>query len=372
MKKILGVIIFSLFLYGCPSTEGLNTTGVWKYPWPQGLTKNQFIEKYFDKKELSEIEGVYMESGNKYEIAVIENTFGVFEGYDYLGILTDENATFWQVGDVKIALKKSATPTVLTGNYYMGDKRRIGRTFFFKKGYFEVNLPTGYYGAGVNHLFVKSYPEHSQKTSKKKSTKKKNKPSSGSAFFVDNRGHIITNHHVVKGCNNKSKIMYKNKEVEAKLIAKDNYLDLALLKADVNNDDYILLSNKSPKKLERVIAAGYQFGKFLSDDIKFTSGIISSLKGVKDDSTRIQIDAALNPGSSGGPIVYEDTGKLAGVSVSGLRKDLSEGINFGIKASSVKGFLESNQIDISTLPERYSKKDLSNLLEKTVLYTFCK
>ena len=42
MKKILGVIFFSLFLYGCPSTEGLNTTGVWKYPWPQGLTKNQF------------------------------------------------------------------------------------------------------------------------------------------------------------------------------------------------------------------------------------------------------------------------------------------------------------------------------------------
>ena len=372
MKKILGVIIFSLFLYGCPSTEVLNTTGVWQYPWPQGLNKNQFIEKYFAGKSLDSVEGVYIGSNNKYEIAVIKNTFNILPAYNYLGILTDENASFWRVGEVKIRLKKTATPTLLTGDFFMGDKRRLGRTFIFKDGYFEVSLPTGYYGASQKWMFIKTYPEYSQKTSKKKSTKKKNKPSSGSAFFVDNRGHIITNHHVVKGCNNKSKIMYKNKEVEAKLIAKDDYLDLALLKADVNNDDYILLSNKSPKKLERVIAAGYQFGKFLSDDIKFTSGIISSLKGVKDDSTRIQIDAALNPGSSGGPIVYEDTGKLAGVSVSGLRKDLSEGINFGIKASSVKGFLESNQIDISTLPQKYSKSDLSNLLEKTVLYTFCK
>jgi hypothetical protein len=62
MKKILGVIIFSLFLYGCPSTEVLNTTGVWQYPWPQGLNKNQFIEKYFAGKSLDSVEGVYIGS----------------------------------------------------------------------------------------------------------------------------------------------------------------------------------------------------------------------------------------------------------------------------------------------------------------------
>ena len=374
MKKLLGILFISLFLYGCPPTGGLQSTGAWKYPWPQGLKKNQFIEKYFENKDLSEIEGIYMGSNNKYEIAVIKNTFGIFEGYDYLGILTDENATFWRVGEVKIVLKKSATPTILTGNYYMGDKSRMGRTFFFKQGYFEVSLPIGYYGAGVKSLFIKSYPEYSKTaSSKKKATKKKSKPSSGSAFFVDNKGHIITNHHVVKECNNKSKIIYNNKEVEAKLIAKDDYLDLALLKADINNKDYILISNKSPRKLQRIIAAGYPFGKYLSDDMKFTSGIVSSLKGLGDDSTRLQIDAALNPGNSGGPIVDEQTGDLVAVAVAALNKDVidNQAVNYGIKAASVKNFIESNQLDTKTLEKKYNTAGIAKLLENAVLYTFC-
>ena len=64
--------------------------------------------------------------------------------------------------------------------------------------------------------------------------------------------------------------------------------------------------------------------------MKFTSGIVSSLKGIGDDSTRLQIDAALNPGNSGGPIINEETGELVAVAVAGLRKDKTEAVNFGI------------------------------------------
>ena len=84
--------------------------------------------------------------------------------------------------------------------------------------------------------------------------------SSGTAFFISNKGHIITNYHVVETCKNKSKIFYKNNEINAKLIAKDAYLDLALLKAEVNNTKFITISNMPPKKLQRIIAAGYPFG----------------------------------------------------------------------------------------------------------------
>ncbi len=364
MKKILSVLFLSILLFGCATTPVIDPN--------KSVDRNYFIEKYFKGKELSNVEGVWRWMSGTYEIAIIKNDTGSDTNFEYLGIVISGDRGVIVPGSAKIKLNKSANPNVYVGDYIVTDGIEWwtnGSTFLV-----EGDLITTAPRSVGKVTMIRMYPASKSKTASRssKSTTKKTKASSGSAFFVDNRGHIITNHHVVKGCNNKSKIIYKNKEVEAKLIAKDDYLDLALLKADVNNDDYILLSNKSPKKLERVIAAGYQFGKFLSDDIKFTSGIISSLKGVKDDTTRIQIDAALNPGSSGGPIVYEDTGKLAGVSVSGLRKDVSEGINFGIKSSSVKGFLESNQIDISTLPERYSKKDISNLLEKTVLYTFCK
>ena len=212
---------------------------------------------------------------------------------------------------------------------------------------------------------------------KKKEPKAENstqiQASSGTAFFVDNKGHLITNYHVVEGCNNKSKISYNGKDINVNLKAKDRYLDLALLKADVNNDKYISFANDNPKKLERIIVAGYPFGKELSDDLKFTSGIITSLKGFMDDSTRLQIDAAINPGNSGGPIVYEKNGQLAGVAVSGLRKDKTEGMNFGIKTSSVQNFLESNQINISSMPQKFNfdNDDLASLLESATIYTYC-
>ena len=197
---------------------------------------------------------------------------------------------------------------------------------------------------------------------------------SGTAFFIDNNGHMITNHHVIEGCKDKSQISYNNENIKAKLIAKDEFLDLALLKADVKNSNFINISTAPPKKLKRVIVAGYPFGLELSNDLKFNSGIITSLKGLGDDSTRIQIDAAINPGNSGGPIVYEENGELAAVAVAGLSKDKTEAVNFGIKASSVKNFLQSNQIDLTLIKQKFNfgNDDLAELLESSTLYTFCK
>ena len=198
--------------------------------------------------------------------------------------------------------------------------------------------------------------------------------SSGSAFFIDTQGYLVTNFHVVKGCTNKSKIIYKHKEIEADLIAKDKVLDLALLKSDIQNDKFIRIAIQKPKKLQKVILAGHPLGKMVSDDLKVEDGIITSLKGPGDDSTLIQTNVATNFGNSGGPIVYEESGELVAVAVSGLRKDLFEGINFGIKASSVRNFLQSNRIDIATTSKKinFSKDNLVDLLESSTLYTFCK
>ena len=157
------------------------------------------------------------------------------------------------------------------------------------------------------------------------------------------------------------------------MIAKDKLLDLALLKVDLKKTNHIILSDDPPKKLQRIIAAGYPLGKSLSDDLKFTSGIISSLKGLGDDSTLIQIDAALNKGNSGGPIVDEETGELVGVAVSGLSKARTEAVNFGIKTSSLRNFLDSNQIKTpSSTLFSFGGPEVLKILEKATVYTFCK
>ena len=96
-------------------------------------------------------------------------------------------------------------------------------------------------------------------------------------------------------------------------------------------------SNKDTKKLQKIFVGGYPLGKGLSDDLKISSGIVSSLKGYKDNSNEIQIDAAINPGNSGGPIINEN-GELVGVAVSGMSKEVTEGINFGVKSSATERY----------------------------------
>ncbi len=196
--------------------------------------------------------------------------------------------------------------------------------------------------------------------------------SSGSGFFINNKGYFVTNNHVVEGCS-QSQITFKGESIDAELIATDQSLDLALLKVKVKPKDFLNLSNDPPVKLQKIYVAGYPFGKGLSDDLKFTQGIISSVKGFADNSNQIQIDAAINSGNSGGPIVNED-GSLVAVAVSGLDKSESEGIGFGIKANSVINFLEVNNVKYSTpglLNFGMNSNKLNNLLEKSTVYTFC-
>ena len=195
--------------------------------------------------------------------------------------------------------------------------------------------------------------------------------SSGTAFFINSKGYLLTNNHVVEGCK-QQKIKYNDKIYNAKIIAKDKSLDLSLMKIDIKPKNYINFSYAGIKKMEKIYVAGYPFGKGLSDDLKISSGIISSIKGFDDNSNEFQVDAPINPGNSGGPIV-DDNGELVGIAVSGLSKSKSEGINFGIKSLSAINFLKINNID----PEKsfmtfgMNKKKLLNLLEESTVYTFC-
>ena len=198
-----------------------------------------------------------------------------------------------------------------------------------------------------------------------------NSGSSGTAFFVSRNGHLLTNNHVVEGCS-VSKITYGNKDYDTKLLATDKTLDLALLKANLKNNSYIDFAGDEAKKMQKIYVGGYPLGKGLSDDLKISSGIVSSLKGFEDNSNEIQIDAAINPGNSGGPIINED-GELIAIAVSGLAKDQTEGINFGIKSSAAERFLKSNKLKANKSIFSSSKNNdqLLKILEEATVYTYC-
>ena len=212
-----------------------------------------------------------------------------------------------------------------------------------------------------------SYICNSQKTKSSESSG----GSSGTAFFISNRGHLLTNNHVVEGCS-LSKITYKNNDYDAKLLATDKTLDLALLKAELRPKSFFTFSKDETKKLNKIYVAGYPLGKGLSDDLKISSGIVSSLKGFEDNSNEIQIDAPINPGNSGGPIINEN-GDLIAIAVSGLAKDQTEGINFGIKSSAAETFLRINKINPKKSMYSGIKDNdkLLDILEEGTVYTYC-
>ena len=193
--------------------------------------------------------------------------------------------------------------------------------------------------------------------------------SSGTAFFINKRGYLLTNNHVVEGCT-LSKISYKNKEYDTKLIATDKTLDLALLKAEIKPKTFLNFSNDEAKKLNKVYVAGYPLGKGLSDDLKISSGIVSSIKGFEDNSNEIQIDAPINPGNSGGPIINEN-GDLIAIAVAGMTE--AQNINFGIKSSAAERFLKSNNINVdkSSYSRSKNNEQLRNILEEGTVYTYC-
>ncbi|MDA9877065.1 serine protease [Candidatus Pelagibacter sp.] len=224
------------------------------------------------------------------------------------------------------------------------------------------------------HQFTSRCKSNDRNTAGTKSGKSKlpgkNVKQSGTAFFVS-EGYLITNRHVVKECKYTPNIYYNDSVFSAEIISMDKVLDLALLKTNTKNK-YLNFSNNDPEKLQKVIAAGYPFGRSLSDDLKLSMGVISSVKGFGDNTNELQIDAAINSGNSGGPIINYK-GELVAVAVSGMNKELAEGINFGIKAKSVSQFLKSNSINTSYGWFTFEKdnRKLNKLLEEVTVYIYC-
>ena len=195
--------------------------------------------------------------------------------------------------------------------------------------------------------------------------------SSGTGFYVSNTGHIISNHHVVEGCNT-VKLTFKGKEVSADVLAVDKMNDLAILKADITPSKVYSVATEDASLLEDIIIAGYPLGKKVSAAIKTSKGSITALAGYGDNYSEFQTDAALNQGNSGGPIMNQK-GNVVGVAVANYGKNAGvESFNFGIKSSTLKTFANANGLKF--LPPNnkdLSNKDLGQLITEATIYLEC-
>ncbi len=161
---------------------------------------------------------------------------------------------------------------------------------------------------------------------------------SGSGAVIDTDGHILTNHHVVGGAKEIAVTLFNGKTYDAVAIGADPLNDLAVIRVEATSDELFPVAFGDSKTLKvgmNVFALGNPFGL----ERTLTTGIISSLNrslqihGNWKIKSIIQIDAAINPGSSGGPLL-DSHGRLIGINTAiATTSGQSSGVGFAIPVS---------------------------------------
>ena len=169
----------------------------------------------------------------------------------------------------------------------------------------------------------------------------------GTGVIIDERGYILTNHHVVDGVQKIQVTLADRSAYVARIVSYDSTTDLAVIKIDGRKDLQTIPVGTSSDLMtgEPVIAVGNAYGY----EHTVTRGIISALHrtvqvtDAQNYEDLIQTDASINPGNSGGPLLNID-GELIGINVA-VRAG-AQGIGFAIpvdKAMAVAADLLSTQ-----------------------------
>lgn len=145
---------------------------------------------------------------------------------------------------------------------------------------------------------------------------------SGSGVIISNDGYIVTNNHVIENADELKVSLNNGREYNAKVIGKDPSTDLAVIKIDANNLDFLTFANSDNVEVgEWVLAVGNPFN--LASTV--TAGIVSAktrnINIIREKAGNlaiesfIQTDAAVNPGNSGGALI-DLSGNLIGINAA--------------------------------------------------------
>jgi S1-C subfamily serine protease len=335
-------------------SNGFEWTGIQisnPYPEVPNIGLNEFEIKQKIDESNAWITGIYECSsgnGNKYKLACIEDS----AEYKLIYLGSNNSLKQWHLGDIKAILMPSGTADVFKANWYMANKTPNNNVYVtFAKGQMKIIIESD------EDTYIKMYPSMRTEESAISS-----QTWSGTGFALKN-GYIVTNYHVVdnatsifiQGTNGSLK-----KNVQASVVAVDKINDLALLKV---SDSAFIGFSSIPYSIqtsvsevgEDIFVLGYPLISTMGDEIKLTTGIISSKSGFLGDMALYQISAPIQPGNSGGP-VFNNKGNLIGI-VTAKHKG-TENVGYAIKTSYLNNLVESS-ISTSILPTNNQLTGLS-------------
>ncbi|WP_394152109.1 serine protease [Loktanella salsilacus] len=197
----------------------------------------------------------------------------------------------------------------------------------------------------------------------------------GSGFYINEEAAIMTNAHVVAGCD---RLTVGGEPL--RIVSASEPFDLAILTPQTRRKatHFLTFATKPARLNSDITVAGFPLQGILSG-LNITRGSISSMEGL-EDATRMQISAPVQPGKSGGPIV-DRYGRVVGVVVAMLNEEFTreragvapQSINFGIRGAIGAMFAGLNDVAISTteLAEEIAPEDLADQLRDATVLIRC-
>jgi TPR repeat protein/S1-C subfamily serine protease len=184
--------------------------------------------------------------------------------------------------------------------------------------------------------------------------------STGTGFFVNNQGHVLTNQHVVESCS-QVRVTVPAGTTDASIQAVHQNDDLALLLTSAKAPAIASFRRTVAEVGEDISVVGYPLHGLLGG-LNITSGSVASATGLLGDARYLQISAPVQPGNSGGPLL-DSAGTVLGVVVAKLDAiavaqatgDIPQNVNFAIKSAVARSFLSIHGIEYQEASPRRVK-----------------
>lgn len=176
---------------------------------------------------------------------------------------------------------------------------------------------------------------------------------SGTGFFLNSTGQVLTAAHVVHECGLVD-VRYGSNTVPATMMANSAILDLAVLDTHVSSEHFLRLRHGGHPELgENVVNIGFPLQTLMTDAPTVTRGTLSSRAGLSGSVGQFQFSAPIQPGASGSPVI-DARGDVLGVAVGTLNAAellkqgvLPQNVNFALEAFYVEKFLQGRSVAFS-------------------------
>jgi S1-C subfamily serine protease len=200
--------------------------------------------------------------------------------------------------------------------------------------------------------------------------------STGTGFAVTAENHLLTNHHVVEDCTEIRVSEPGNEHRLARLVGDDPGNDLALLRLEGRRTAVATFrASAAVRQGESVVTVGFPLNGILAASVNVSTGTVSALAGMANDTRLLQITSPVQAGNSGGPVL-DASGNVIGVVMSKLDAmemvasigDMPQNVNFAIKQPVAVSFLEANGIEPRTAPSSPSI-DVAAITDRAKAFT---